>query len=105
VIGFDDISLAEFIGLTTVRQPLRLSGERAGLRLLAALGHETERPIPESPGLEVAVRHTTAALDPNFDRSLPLPAEGNGSVDTVSDVSESASGGSDRYQRGGTKYA
>lgn len=105
VIGFDDISLAEFIGLTTVRQPLRLSGERAGLRLLAALGHETDKPIPESPGLQVVVRHTTAALYKDLDRSTPLPAEGNGLGEKVSDGLESASGRSDRYQAGGKEYA
>jgi len=91
VIGFDDISLAEFIGLTTVRQPLKLSGERAGLRLMAALGHGTHDTIPASPGLDVVVRHTTAAPGSHPTRSLPFPEEGNGMVTKVSDVPDRAS--------------
>lgn len=91
VIGFDDISLAEFIGLTTVRQPLKLSGERAGLRLMAALGHGTYDTIPASPGLQVVVRHTTAVPDSHPIRSLPFPDEGNGLVTKVSDVPDHAS--------------
>ena len=37
VIGFDDIELAEIVGLTTVRQPLRESGRRGAELLLARL--------------------------------------------------------------------
>jgi LacI family transcriptional regulator len=105
VIGFDDISLAEFIGLTTVRQPLLLSGERAGLRLLQALGHQTDDAIPASPELEVMVRHTTAAPASRNERSLSSPEEGGDLVMPVSDVPEPATGGSGRYQGGSKEYA
>ena len=37
VVGFDDIELAEIVGLTTVRQPLRESGRRGAELLLARL--------------------------------------------------------------------
>lgn len=90
VIGFDDISLAEFIGLTTVRQPLRLSGERAGLRLLGALGQKSED-IPMSPDLEVVVRHTTARPASNPSRSMSFPEEGDDLVTKVSNVPDLAS--------------
>ena len=38
VIGFDDIELARYCGLTTVAQPLEASGARGAELLLAALG-------------------------------------------------------------------
>lgn len=48
VVGFDDVELAEIVGLTTVRQPLRESGRRGAELLLARLeGREPEpRPLP-----------------------------------------------------------
>ena len=57
VIGFDDVELAEIVGLTTVRQPLRESGRRGAELLLARLeGREEERrPLPR---LEVVERRT-----------------------------------------------
>lgn len=39
VVGFDDSDLAEGLGLTTVRQPLRESGEVAAQTLVAQLGN------------------------------------------------------------------
>lgn len=60
VIGFDDICTAALMGLTTVRQPLEVSGRRAGLRLMQMLGHTIEEPIPELPPLEMVVRNSTA---------------------------------------------
>ena len=39
VIGFDDVDLAEIVGLTTIRQPLREGGALAADLLLAAIEH------------------------------------------------------------------
>lgn len=62
VIGFDDIELAAYAGLTTVRQPLFDSGF-LGIRLLLDALDAGEPPVPathELP-LELVVRRTTAA--------------------------------------------
>lgn len=60
VIGFDDIAVAELIGLSTVRQPLVESGRRAAATVLAQIadpGRPAER--IELP-LELVERGTTA---------------------------------------------
>ena len=44
VVGFDDLEVASYIGLTTVHQPLEESGRRAVERLVAAI--EGEEPPP-----------------------------------------------------------
>ena len=41
VIGFDDIELSTYVGLTTVRQPLFESGQLGARLLLAALAGDT----------------------------------------------------------------
>jgi LacI family transcriptional regulator len=59
VIGFDDLEVASYVGLTTVRQPLRESGRIAAeilLDFLAGGGHPTRQ--VELP-LNVVVRRTT----------------------------------------------
>ena len=43
VIGFDDIEIASYVGLTTVRQPLFESGRRGAELLLRALGGSRRR--------------------------------------------------------------
>lgn len=60
VIGFDDIELAAYVGLTTVRQPLFESGRLATRLLLEALGADgtTTAHVHELP-LEVVARSTT----------------------------------------------
>ncbi len=62
VIGYDDIDLAAYSELTTVRQPLKVSGERGAEILTRALATGT-RPVPfvEELALEVVVRGTTRA--------------------------------------------
>ena len=61
VIGFDGLEVAEVAGLTTVRQPLRQSGVRAGELLLELVaGHDVGARHEVLP-LEVVVRGTTAA--------------------------------------------
>jgi len=63
VVGFDDVEVAAYVGLTTVRQPLFASGRR-GAELLLQMLAGTEPPgverIEQLP-LELVVRTTTAA--------------------------------------------
>jgi DNA-binding LacI/PurR family transcriptional regulator len=58
VIGFDDIEIAEPLGLSTVRQPLRQSGARGADLLLAAIGGAGGGDAALAP-LEVVARRTT----------------------------------------------
>ena len=61
VIGFDDIELAIYAGLTTVRQPLRESGSLGARLLLEALrGEEAPAADVHELPLELVVRSTTA---------------------------------------------
>jgi len=60
IVGFDDIELAEYVGLTTVRQPMFQMGKQAVERLMALIDHkdslrqhlriETELIVRESSG-------------------------------------------------------
>jgi DNA-binding LacI/PurR family transcriptional regulator len=59
VIGFDDLEVSSPLGLTTVRQPLRETGERAAELLLAAITGADRRPVEELAPLSLIVRHTT----------------------------------------------
>jgi DNA-binding LacI/PurR family transcriptional regulator len=58
VIGFDDVDVADYIGLTTVRQPLEESGRVAVELLLARLVNHT-RPVQRvTLPLEIVARET-----------------------------------------------
>lgn len=59
VIGFDDLEIAAYLGLTTVRQPLHRSGVRGAELLLPALDRGTLGPSEEVLPLELAIRRTT----------------------------------------------
>ena len=59
VIGFDDIDVARYVGLTTVRQPLFESGRRGGELLLRALDGRPPDVHSELLPLELIVRGTT----------------------------------------------
>jgi LacI family transcriptional regulator len=59
VVGFDDIEVAAFVGLTTVRQPLLQSGRRGAGLLLEALAGRAVEPLRELLPLELVVRSTT----------------------------------------------
>ena len=63
VVGFDDVEVAAYVGLTTVRQPLFESGRRGAELLLEMLGgnEPAEEPRTEQLPVEVVVRTTTAA--------------------------------------------
>jgi LacI family transcriptional regulator, galactose operon repressor len=59
VIGFDDVDLAEIVGLTTIRQPLREGGALAADMLLAAIEDGPAEPIETVQALTVVERRTT----------------------------------------------
>jgi DNA-binding LacI/PurR family transcriptional regulator len=63
VVGFDDIDIAAYVGLTTVRQPLFESGRRGGellLQMLAGAGQQLGAEHAELLPLELVIRSTTA---------------------------------------------
>jgi DNA-binding LacI/PurR family transcriptional regulator len=59
VIGFDDIEVAAYVGLTTVRQPLVESGRRGAKVLLEVLARRAVEPLRELLPLDLVVRSTT----------------------------------------------
>ena len=59
VIGFDDIEVAEVLGLTTVHQPLRETGARGVELLLTAIDGIGGEPTEELAPLTVIARRTT----------------------------------------------
>ncbi|HVU79651.1 MAG TPA: LacI family DNA-binding transcriptional regulator [Gaiellaceae bacterium] len=59
VVGFDDIEIASFMGLTTVRQPLFESGRRGAELLLQALAGNRPAAHVETLPLDLVVRGTT----------------------------------------------
>jgi LacI family transcriptional regulator len=61
VIGFDDIEVARYVGLTTVRQPLFESGCRGATLLLEALQVDELEACEEVLPLELVARRSTAA--------------------------------------------
>jgi DNA-binding LacI/PurR family transcriptional regulator len=62
VIGFDDIEVASYVGLTTVRQPLFESGRRGAELLLRALSGRKVDVRTELLPLELVVRGTTGPV-------------------------------------------
>jgi DNA-binding LacI/PurR family transcriptional regulator len=59
VIGFDDIEIASYAGLTTIRQPLFESGRRGAELLVQALAGQPAPVRVETLPLELVVRGTT----------------------------------------------
>jgi DNA-binding LacI/PurR family transcriptional regulator len=60
VVGYDDIELADILGLTTMRQLLFESGQRGVELLLETLKHPDSEPVYEVLPTELVVRDTTA---------------------------------------------
>jgi len=60
VIGYDDIEIAEYLGLTTVRQLLYESGRRGVELLLNIVDHINLEPVCEVLPTQLIVRKTTA---------------------------------------------
>jgi DNA-binding LacI/PurR family transcriptional regulator len=61
VIGYDDIEAADFLGLTTIRQPLFETGERAVRRLVDRIAGADDGPLRDVLPVTLVKRHTTAA--------------------------------------------
>jgi LacI family transcriptional regulator len=63
IVGFDDVEVAAYVGLTTVRQPLFESGRRGAKLLLRMLSGDEPpgKPHAEQLPVELVVRSTTAA--------------------------------------------
>lgn len=59
VVGYDDLEIAGFLGLTTVHQPLFESGMQGARLLLDRIGRVDRRPIREALGVELVQRSTT----------------------------------------------
>ncbi len=65
VVGFDDIESATFLGLSTVRQPLALSGTEGARRLCALLRGERVRPLRQELPIELMERRSSAEPRPS----------------------------------------
>jgi LacI family transcriptional regulator len=61
VCGYGDIELARYLGLTTVRVPMRAMGERATASLLEAIEHRGGTPTQVRLPAELVVRSTCGA--------------------------------------------
>ena len=59
VVGLDDIEIADFAGLTTIHQPLALTGKRGVERLLDLIAGKEPGPLREVLPVELVVRATT----------------------------------------------
>ena len=62
VVGFDDIESAAFLGLSTVRQPLTLSGAEGARRLCARLRGEKVHPRRQELPIELMARDSSARV-------------------------------------------
>ncbi len=62
VVGFDDIESAAFLRLSTVRQPLDLSGAEGARRLCALLRGEAVHPLRHELPVELVPRDSSAAF-------------------------------------------
>lgn len=60
VIGYDDIEIAEYLHLTTIRQSLFQTGVDGGEMLLKAMATTNQHPQERVLPTELIVRHTTA---------------------------------------------
>ena len=67
VVGFDDVEVARYVGLTTVAQPLEESGMRGARLLLKAL--EGAPRSAQRLELRLVARATTAAPSPHAGRT------------------------------------
>ncbi len=65
VVGFDDIESAAFLDLSTVRQPLALSGTEGARRLCALLRGERVRPWRQELPIELMARGSSAQARPS----------------------------------------
>jgi DNA-binding LacI/PurR family transcriptional regulator len=61
VVGFDDIEAAAYLGLSTVRQPLAVSGAEGARRLCALLRGEKVRPLRQELPVVLVARGSSAS--------------------------------------------
>ena len=78
VIGFDDIEIARYVGLTTVAQPLEASGRRAAELLLAEI--EGRPAAAEELQCDLVVRETTAVRGSGMMRESVRQREGESAM-------------------------
>lgn len=71
VVGYDDIAVADYVGLTTIRQPLHESGRLGVIRLLAAIAGSNVTPERVTLPIELVVRSSTGT--PSGSRSATAP--------------------------------
>lgn len=64
VTGFDDVPLARYLGLTTVRVPLAEIGERAVARLIDSLDGGLLSTETETVSADLVIRTTTGSVSP-----------------------------------------
>lgn len=62
IIGYDDIEVAEYLGLTTIHQELYHSGQRGVELLLKILDGSLDGPVCEILPIKLIVRNTTAPV-------------------------------------------
>jgi DNA-binding LacI/PurR family transcriptional regulator len=62
LVGYDDIEVAEYLGLTTIRQQLFSSGWRGVELLLSLLENQPHQPVCETMPIELIVRKTTSPI-------------------------------------------
>jgi DNA-binding LacI/PurR family transcriptional regulator len=58
VVGYDDIEVAEYLGLTTIRQPLFKTGTKGVELLLKAIDDPKEKPMHVEMPTQLIVRHS-----------------------------------------------
>ena len=61
VTGYDDLEMADHLGLTTIHQPLFESGVRAVERLVGLIDGGSARPMREVQAIHLVVRRSTGA--------------------------------------------
>ena len=64
VVGFDDIDSAAFLQLSTIRQPLNLSGAEGARRLCSLLRGERVHPLRQELPIELIARASSAVYQP-----------------------------------------
>lgn len=64
VVGYDDIELAPFFGLTTIRQPMTEMGQQGVALLLRQMSEPDAEPLQQTLPVELIVRATTVADAP-----------------------------------------
>jgi DNA-binding LacI/PurR family transcriptional regulator len=63
IIGYDDLDVASYIGLTTVRQSLFESGQRGAQLLLNAIDGQLVEPVREYMPVELVVRESCQRIE------------------------------------------